>query len=200
MVRLIYRRANSINHTRRKGRLVSSFDELLDALLGELFNRPGFGPKSSVSFGHRGQPVPENLRSHGPWEEHHNKTEHQAKPLTQPCSNCGIRFSTNLMKDGVCHNCGSGDKDESEGKGPQDRRVNPSVSDKALRQAYQVLGCDEKDSDEMIKRRHRELAKEFHADRISPEASCDRINTANETFCKAQEAYEIIMVTRKRAS
>jgi DnaJ like chaperone protein len=60
-----------------------------------------------------------------------------------------------------------------------------------------VLGCDERDSDEIIKRRHRELAKEFHADRLCDRTSPGGIHHANERFRRAQEAYEIIMIARK---
>lgn len=197
MVRIIYRRRNSFYRPRRERRLVSSFDELLDLLLDELVSRPG--PTFDTYFTHREQPVSENLRSHRLWEENRGTIGRQGgEPSTQRCSHCGIKFSTNLMKNGLFNNCTSAGNAESEAGGPQDRGVSPSVSDKALRQAYQVLGCDENDSDEVIKRRHRELAKEFHSDRLSPGASCDRVSNANERFCKAQEAYEIIMITRRR--
>ena len=42
------------------------------------------------------------------------------------------------------------------------------------------------------------MAKEFHADRLSPGEPFERIDNANERFCEAQEAYEIIMIARKR--
>jgi DnaJ-domain-containing protein 1 len=169
----------------------------LDLLLDELVSRPG--PTFDTYFTHREQPVSENLRSHRLWEENRETIGRQAgEPSTQRCSHCGIKFSTNLMKNGLCNNCTSAGTAESEAGGTRDRGVNPSVSDKALRQAYQVLGCDENDSDEVIKRRHRELAKEFHSDHLSPGTSCDRIDSANESFCKVQEAYEIIMITRKK--
>jgi DnaJ-domain-containing protein 1 len=197
MVRIIYRRRNSFYRPRRERRLVSSFDELLDLLLEELVSRPG--PSFDTYFTHRDKPVSENLRSHRLWEENRETIGRRGcEPSTQRCSHCGMKFSTNLMKNGLCNHCRSTGNAESEAGGPQDPGFSSSVSDIALRQAYQVLGCDESDSDEVIKRRHRELAKEFHSDRLSPGASCDRVSTANERFCNAQEAYEIIMITRKR--
>jgi DnaJ-domain-containing protein 1 len=197
MVRIRYRRPNSFYSPKREGRFVSSFDELLDLLLDELINRPG--PVSGASFILREQSARENLRSHRLWEADRQTIGRQKnEPSNQPCSRCGIKFSRNLMKNGLCNNCRSGGKAESQDPGHQDRGVSPPVSDKALREAYEILGCDENDSDDIIKRRHRELAKEFHSDRLSPGASCDRIGHANESFCKVQEAYEIIMIKRKK--
>lgn len=197
MVRIIYRRRSSFYRPRRERRLVSSLDELLDLLLDELVSRPG--PTFETYFTHREQPVSENLRSHRLWEENRETIGRQGgEPSTQRCSHCGIKFSINLMKNGLCNNCTSTGNAESRAGGSQDRGVSPSVSDKVLRQAYEVLGCDENDSDEIVKRRHRDLAKEFHSDHLSPGTSCHRIDGANESFCKVQEAYEIIMITRKK--
>jgi hypothetical protein len=198
MVR-IYIRPNSSNRPRKAGRPFGSFDELFDLLLNELTNSPGFGPAYGTSFTQRGEPVPESPHSCLMSEGFRDRIRPQkGRPSTQSCSSCGIKFSANLMINGVCHNCSSGGKGKSEEGSSQGRGLRPPVSDKTLKQAYGVLGCDEKDSDEMVKRRHRELAKEFHADRISPGASCEKVNYANERFCKTQEAYEIIMITRKK--
>ena len=174
MVRIIYTRRDSFYRPKREGRIISSFDEFLELLLDELNNRSC--PESIISFRYRDKQAPENLRSHRLWGKDRETIESQGgEPSTQPCSRCGIRFSTNLMENGLCNNCRSGGKAESQPGGSQDRKASPSVSDKAQRQAYEVLGCDENDSDEVIKRRHRELAKEFHSNRLSPEASCDRV-------------------------
>jgi DnaJ-domain-containing protein 1 len=197
MVRIIYRRRNSLYRPRREERLVSSLDEFLDLLMDELVSRPG--PTFDKYFTRREQPVQENLSSHRLWQENRETIGRQGDgPATQPCSLCGIRFSTNLLKGGLCNNCRLGSNAESEAGAPKDRRACPSVSDKALRQAYEILGCDENDPDETIKRRHRELAKEFHSDRLSLGASCDTVDGANESFCQVQEAYEIIMFTRRK--
>lgn len=197
MVRIIYRRSNPFYRPRRDGRPAGVFDECLELLLEELINSPDSA--FATYFTARKQPVPENLGSRRLWEENRETIGCQGDgPATQPCSLCGIRFSTNLLKGSLCNNCRSGGNTESEAGTPQDRRVSTSFSDKALRHAYEILGCDENDPDEIIKRRHRELAREFHSDRLSPRASFDRIDRANEKFCHAQEAYETIMIRRKR--
>lgn len=100
------------------------------------------------------------------------------------------------MKDGICHNC------RSQSEAHHNRKLNDQgvCASSTLKQAYQVLGCAEQDSDQTIKKRHRELAKEFHSDRLSQEVSPQGIHNANIRFCLAQEAYEIVMIARKKAS
>lgn len=201
MGKFIYRRTKSAPDSRWRARHVRSVDDLFDLLLDQLLDHRRIMLESEGFYRQRAQPVFKGLHTCREHKEHRHKIGHQSgEPSTSPCSRCGIRFSANLMKEGICRNCRSDGMAESEDDSPHDRGVTPSVSDRALRQAYRVLGCDEKDPDEIIKRRHRELAKEFHADRLSPEASSERIHNANERFCRAQEAYEIIMGTRNKPS
>jgi DnaJ-domain-containing protein 1 len=69
---------------------------------------------------------------------------------------------------------------------------------------YQVLGCTEDDTDEVVKRAYRRLASVLHPDKhVAGSASSDRIRIHQEDFQKLQEAYEEIRrrrATRKAAS
>ena len=129
-----------------------------------------------------------------------NTRHHKIESSTYPCNICGIRFSANLLENGTCHGCRSREDRSSQNQGCGETKVNTPISQTSLRQAYQTLGCEHKDSDEIIKKRHRELAKEFHSDRLSQEASPEHVRYSNERFCKAQEAYEIIMISRKKGT
>ncbi len=62
---------------------------------------------------------------------------------------------------------------------------------------YEILGCNKTDSDETIKKRFRQLASEYHPDRIaSKELAEDFINFANEKFRQIQAAYDTIKKER----
>lgn len=167
-------------------------DDLLDLMLDELFGRPSVVLKSTGFFGQHGRPMP----GPGISEQRQTRMANERRQSGIPCSCCGMRSSANLMKDGICHNC------KSHGQAGHDRKPNDRgiFAPSTLKQAYQVLGCAEQDSDQTIKKRHRELAKEFHSDRLSQGETPEGIHNANIRFCLAQEAYEIIMIARKKAS
>ena len=199
MVWFIYRRSESLLGPRQKDRLVRSFDGLFDLLLKQLLAHPRLDLQPRGFVEQRSRPFPEGLQAPAIGEQHQGKmAKDRGEPATYPCSCCGMKFSANLMKDSTCQSCSSAGRAESQRESPGDRGACKPFSSMTVRQAYQVLGCDEKDSDETNKRRHRELAKQFHTDLLSRRASRDRIEDANERFCKAQEAYEIILIARKK--
>jgi DnaJ-domain-containing protein 1 len=176
----------------RTNRPLESLDDLLDLMLDELFGRPTVVLKSTGFLGQHGRPMP----GPGISEQRQTRMANERRQFGIPCSCCGMRSSANLVKDGICHNCGSHGQADHDGK-PNDQGI---CAPSTLKQAYQVLGCVEQDPDETIKKRHRELAKEFHSDRLSQGASPEGIRNANIRFSRAQEAYEIIMIARKKAS
>ena len=173
-------------------RTLESLDDLLDLMLDELFGRPTVVLKSTGFLGQHGRPMPGPVIS----EQRQTRMANERRQSGIPCSCCGMRFSANLMKDGICHNC------KPHGQAGHDRKPNDQgiCIPSTLKQAYQVLGCAEQDSDQTIKKRHRELAKEFHSDRLSQGETPEGIHNANIRFCLAQEAYEIVMIARKKAS
>jgi hypothetical protein len=126
MAWIIYSRSKSLLRPTRKDRPVISFDDLFDLLLNELLADPDLAPRSRSILDQLYEPSPEDLSSHVIHEGYQVKvTIRGGESSTHPCSCCGMRFSVNLMKDGICRNCSS----QSE-TGPQDSgRSNQGVRD-----------------------------------------------------------------------
>ncbi len=118
---------------------------------------------------------------------------------TSACRGCGMRFSANLMEDGLCNNCRDHD-DECETEQRKTGKTGGSPERVHLRHAYETMGCEATETDESIKRRRRELVKDCHADSLPQGLPLDRIREANQRFCAIQEAYETIMEERKNRS
>lgn len=193
----VYRRGSLVDSVIRKSQRFKTLDDLFDDIVTQLLH-PSFESVRSLRCLHCGQPISrqesvERLCPHclsrvmGP----------QSSPATYPCRRCGMRFSPNLMQDGLCNRCRSTDNDEAEGQTRTERATRQTVPSEHLRRAYEILGCKEHDPDYLIKKRRRELAREFHADRLSRGASPEVIRDANQKFCAVQEAYETIMRARK---
>lgn len=65
---------------------------------------------------------------------------------------------------------------------------------------YKVLGCTVGDSDETIKKRYRQLIKEYHPDKfMNQNLPQDFIDLANQKIKEVTEAYEEIMKHRRSA-
>ena len=63
--------------------------------------------------------------------------------------------------------------------------------------SYQILGCNEKDSDQDIKKKYRNLILKYHPDKIqAKELPEDFMTFANQKFQSIQQAYEEIMSLR----
>lgn len=63
--------------------------------------------------------------------------------------------------------------------------------------AYEVLGCDKKDSDSAIKKRYRYLVQEYHPDKFASKGLPEEFNQlAHEKFREIQGAYETIKQER----
>jgi len=66
-----------------------------------------------------------------------------------------------------------------------------------LENCYQLLGCTPNDSDQIIKKKYRELIKENHPDRLmSRGASEASIKEANSKIARIKHAYEQVMAAR----
>lgn len=63
--------------------------------------------------------------------------------------------------------------------------------------SYQILGCNEKDTDQDIKKKYRILITKYHPDKIqAKELPEDFMTFANQKFQSIQQAYEEIMSLR----
>lgn len=113
------------------------------------------------------------------------------------CRVCGIRFSPNMLRDGVCNACHSPHGTEHREETPPPRQRD-RVSSIDLRTAYRILGCDETASPEEIRNIRRALVKECHSDRLPPEASRQCVESANTRFREIQAAYEAVMEALKK--
>ncbi len=64
--------------------------------------------------------------------------------------------------------------------------------------SYEILGCTQNDSDQIIKKKYRVLVSKYHPDKIiSKDVPEEIIMLANEKFQSIQQAYEEVMNTRK---
>lgn len=62
---------------------------------------------------------------------------------------------------------------------------------------YAVLGCDESDSDEQIKKQYRKLVLDFHPDKIASKGLPDAFTQfANDKFREIQDAYDQVKKIR----
>ena len=193
---------------RRSGRLRPGFEdvtadavrELLSRILEDSARQPRSLRASVPACARCGRIVRGSLNPGGLCEECFTgaAARGSSRPSTAPCGRCGMRFSENLMSYGLCHSCRTsyGADSQDERRGEPGHRSLPS--DSALRDAYEILGCDETASDETIKGLYRRLAKECHADRLPREAPGERVRDANERFHRLREAYEKIMGSRKQ--
>lgn len=72
------------------------------------------------------------------------------------------------------------------------KKSTPTVS-----KSYEILGCNENDSDQDIKKKYRTLVTKYHPDKIqSKELPEDFVVFANQKFQSIQQAYEEIMSLR----
>lgn len=86
------------------------------------------------------------------------------------------------------------------GRGPDARGNSESRSGegggpyyKAPSDPYEVLGCRRNDSDEVIRKRYRELVAKYHPDRfIGQNLDKEFVELASRKFQRIQEAYERI--------
>ena len=64
--------------------------------------------------------------------------------------------------------------------------------------SYEILGCTQNDSDQIIKKKYRILVSKYHPDKIiSKDVPKELMMLANEKFQSIQQAYEEVMSTRK---
>lgn len=111
----------------------------------------------------------------------------------ESCRGCGIRFSVNLLQDGFCANCrNSGSHGRAESVSPE------AGSAFSLSDAYRILQCDESAGNEEIRNRRRELVKACHSDMLPADAEDGDVQRADRCFREIQEAYEIVMQSRKK--
>lgn len=66
-----------------------------------------------------------------------------------------------------------------------------------LDEAYKVLNCKPSDSDEVVKKAYKDLAKQFHPDTISGKGLADEfLKFANQRFQEINNAYDLIKKSR----
>lgn len=68
----------------------------------------------------------------------------------------------------------------------------------SLENAYETLNCKSSDSDEIIKKNYKDLAKQFHPDTISGKGLADDfVKFANQRFQEINNAYDTIKKSRR---
>lgn len=114
-----------------------------------------------------------------------------------PCRVCGRIVATYSLHHGVCERCRRDDHTKNSGhrqKGNDNSRpFGENRND--LGAAYQFLQCKETDSDAVIKKKFREMAKQCHPDRLQ-DVPDHKVPDANRLFNDLREAYELIMRSR----
>ncbi len=84
------------------------------------------------------------------------------------------------------------EKKQSNNKNSSSSNTNPSISE-----AYNMLNCKASDSDEIVKKSYKELAKQYHPDVISGKGLADDfIEFANQRFKDINNAYDVIKKVR----
>ncbi|WP_139692234.1 TerB family tellurite resistance protein [Sporolactobacillus terrae] len=67
----------------------------------------------------------------------------------------------------------------------------------SLEEGYRLLGCTSSDSDQVIKKKYRQLIKDNHPDRLMSQGASEAdIKAANEKVAQIKRAYEQIMAAR----
>ncbi len=113
------------------------------------------------------------------------------------CERCGQAFGHEYLLDGVCIFCK--EKATRKGRGPA-HGSGPIMLDPELRFSYSVLGCDETDSLEEIRRQYYKRAKELHPDALrSLNLPPAEVEEKTRQFQEVQEAYRKIMNKRRDA-
>ena len=87
-------------------------------------------------------------------------------------------------------------EDAYEDQFKQGRETTRSTSNYRLEKAYEILGISAQASEEELKKAYRELAKKHHPDRFATDSEGQQA-LAKERFVKMQQAYELIMESRK---
>ncbi|MGC8659740.1 MAG: hypothetical protein ACP5U1_11755, partial [Desulfomonilaceae bacterium] len=157
MVWFLFRDWTSFEDQLLSGRRPKSLDEIFDLLLTLRDNPSRFVSQPKRFCRQSSRPYTEGPSSGGFSEK--CRTNHcipGPKLSTYPCVSCGMRFSPNLLQNGLCNVCRRVEESDTAHKGRSYRRGNIPVSDKELSDAYQTLGCDKNDPDEVIKNRRRE--------------------------------------------
>lgn len=89
------------------------------------------------------------------------------------------------------------DKQEQKSSENNGSSSSSSSSNPSLAEAYQTLGCNSSDSNEVIKKAYKELAKQYHPDTVSGKGLAgDFIKFANQRFQEINNAYDKIKQTR----
>ncbi|MGC9372820.1 MAG: J domain-containing protein [Thermovirgaceae bacterium] len=93
---------------------------------------------------------------------------------------------------GVLRQAGSGRFHQGSGGGKNQRREHAGTSGKPS-EPYEILGCKRSDSNDVIRKRYRELVAKYHPDKfIGQNLDKEFIELASRKFQRIQEAYERI--------
>lgn len=117
--------------------------------------------------------------------------------LAGMCMNCGRRTFRDDLREGRCSLCRAAEKQRESDQ--SNERVRPPNSTDDLQEAYRILNCSKRDSDDHIKRRYRMLVKECHVDSLPKGLPDYLVQAANQKFRQIQESYKTIMKSRNKA-
>ena len=89
---------------------------------------------------------------------------------------------------------------ETEFSAMYSRYVGAKRAKSTAKKYYEILQCSEKDSLEDIKKKYRELAQEFHPDKIAGKGlNQEFVQFANDKFKQIQQAYQAILEERGKS-
>jgi hypothetical protein len=114
-----------------------------------------------------------------------------------PCQVCGRIVVAYKLHDGICERCRLDERTKNRRHQQKDNANSGAFGENRndLRAAYQFLQCTETDSDAVIKKKFRVLAKQCHPDRLQ-DVPDHKVSEANILFRDLREAYELIMRSR----
>ena len=85
----------------------------------------------------------------------------------------------------------------AEGEAAPDEELGREFEGKVLAGSYETLGCSPGMSDEELKRKYRELSREYHPDRlVGEEIPASIVKLAKEKFQEIQSAYGVVVTSR----
>ena len=85
----------------------------------------------------------------------------------------------------------------SGGSAIPDEELGREFEKKVLAGSYETLGCSPGMSDEELKRKYRELSREYHPDRlVGEEIPASIVKLAKEKFQEIRSAYRVVVTSR----
>ena len=86
----------------------------------------------------------------------------------------------------------------AEGQAVPDEELGREFEEQVLAGSCETLGCTPEMPDAELKRKYRELSREYHPDRlVGEEIPASIVKLAKERFQEIQNAYEVVMESRR---